>query len=154
MKIRLNIILLLIFTLIFSVQAQQNRRGKFDVNKFHEKKWEFMMNEVSLSPAEKDAVKPVFWEYEKKNWELYDQIRQVLRQSRNRTLTEKEYRELNDKMVNNEIKRSQHLREYHLKLRKLLKPQTLYKYYRAEKSFERQLLNKRPHGHTKPAGNK
>lgn len=143
---KLNIVLVLILATIFSLQAQQSRRGNFDVNTFHENKWKFMMGEVSLSPAEVDAVKPIFLEYEKKNWELHSQIRQLFRQSRNGNMTEKEYRELNDKMINNEIKRSQYLREYHLKLRKLLNPETLFKFYRAEKSFERQLLSKGIHG--------
>lgn len=153
-KIRINTLLVVLLAVIFSAHAQQGRRGNFNVNIFHENKWNFMMGEVSLSPAEIDAVKPIFLEYEKKNWELYKQIPQVFRQSRNRNLTEKEYRELNDKMINNEIKRSQHLREYHLKLRKLLKPQTLFKYYQAEKNFERQLLSGRPQRHINPAGQK
>ena len=69
-------------------------------------------------------------------------------------MSEKDYRELNDKMINNEIKRSQYLREYHLKLRKLLNPETLFKYYRAEKSFERQLLSKGLRGRQNPAERK
>ncbi len=145
-NIRIYTVLVLILASFFSIQAQQNKRGKFDVNEFHEKKWSFMMSEVALSPAEMNAVKPVFMDYEKKNWELHEQIRQLFRQSKNGDMSEKDYSNLNDKMINNEIKRAQYLRDYHLKLRKLLKSQTLFKYYRSEKSFERQLLNKRPQG--------
>lgn len=145
-NIRFYTLLVLIPATMFSVFGQPGRRGKFNVDEFHEKKWSFITTNASLSPAEMQAVKSIFMEYEKKNWELHQEIRKMFHQSRNRTLTEKEYRQLNDKMVNNEIKRSQYLREYHLKLRKLLKPQTLYKYYRAEKAFERQLLDKCPRG--------
>ena len=144
-NLRLYTGLLLLCLTLVSTQAQ-NRRGKFDVNAFHENKWEFMISDVSLSPSEANAVKPLFLNYEKKNWELHDQTRQLFRQTRNGNLTEIQYRDLNDKMINNEIKRSQYLREYHLKLRKLLKPQVLFNYYRAEKNFERQLLHKRPAG--------
>lgn len=153
-NIRLNIILVLMLSLFFSLQAQENRRGSFDVNAFHENKWKFMMDEVSLSPIEVEAVKPIFLEYEKKNWELHNQIRQLFHQTRNGNMSEKDYRELNDKMINNEIKRSQYLREYHLKLRKLLNPETLFKYYRAEKSFEKQLLSKGLRGRQNPAERK
>lgn len=153
-NIRLNIILVLMLSLFFSLQAQENRRGSFDVNTFHENKWKFMMDEVSLSPVEVEAVKPIFLEYEKKNWELHNQIRQLFHQTRNGNMSEKDYRELNDKMINNEIKRSQYLREYHLKLRKLLNPETLFKYYRAEKSFEKQLLSKGLRGRQNPAERK
>lgn len=151
-NIKLYTALILICMSFFSIQAQQNRREKFDVTKFHERKWTFMMSEVSLSPAEMDVVKPIFMEYEKKNWELHKQIRQLFRQARNGNMTEKDYSNLNDKMINNELKRAQHLREYHLKLRKLLKPETLFKYYRAEKNFERQLLHKRPQRRKKATG--
>ncbi len=137
-------LLLLCLTLI-TTQAQ-NRRGKFDISAFHDKKWEFIITEISLSPAEANAIKPLFLDYEKKNWELHNNTRELFRQSRSGNLTENQYRDLNDKMINNEIKRSQYLREYHLRLRKLLKPNVLFRYYRAEKNFERQLLNKRPAG--------
>ena len=153
-NIRLNIILVLMLSSFFSLQAQENRRGSFDVNAFHENKRKFMMDEVSLSPVEVEAVKPIFLEYEKKNWELHNQIRQLFHQTRNGNMSEKDYRELNDKMINNEIKRSQYLREYHLKLRKLLNPETLFKYYRAEKSFEKQLLSKGLRGRQNPAERK
>ncbi|NLI72033.1 MAG: hypothetical protein GX361_04800 [Bacteroidales bacterium] len=151
-NIRVNILLILLFASFFSIQAQHGiRKRNFDVTTFHEKKWNFMMSKVALSPAEINAVKPIFMEYEKKNWELHKQIRQLFRQTRNGNMTEKDYRELNDKMINNELKRSQYLREYHLKLRKLLNAETLFNYYRAEKSFERQLLNKRLQKRKRPA---
>ena len=134
------------FVLVSAHAQDQNRHRNFDINKFHERKWEFMMSEVKLSPAEMSLVKPVFLNYEKNGWELHRQPRDLFRKTRNGTMTEKDYSELNDKMINMEIKRSQYLREYHMKLRKLLKPETLFKYYRAEKSFERQLLTKRPQG--------
>lgn len=38
-----------------------------NVKEMHERKWQFVMNEVSLSPAEMNAVKPVFLNYERKN---------------------------------------------------------------------------------------
>lgn len=147
MRIKKFSLLVWLFALsVVSVSAQnQERNRNFDINKFHERKWEFMMSEVKLSPAEMSLVKPVFLNYEKNGWELHKQTRDLFRKTRNGTMTEKDYSDLNDKMINMEIKRAQYLREYHMKLRKLLKPETLFKYYRAEKSFERQLLNKRPH---------
>ncbi len=144
-KLRIYTQILLLLMTIASIQAQ-NRRGKFDVNAFHEKKWEFIISKVELTPAEKASVKPMFLEFEKKNWELHNQTRQLFRKTFDGNLSENQYRELNDKMVNSEIKRSQYLREYHLKIRKILKPEILFRYYGAEKDFERQLLSKRPGG--------
>ena len=55
-----------------------------------------------------------------------------------------DYAELNDKAVNSEISQAQLLRAYHMKLRKLLKPETLYYYYQAERKFKRKLLQNMP----------
>ncbi len=137
---------LLLVLMSFASADAQNRRGRFDVKELHEKKWQFIVSEVTLSQAESNAVKPVFMDYQNSIWELHKQTRELFRESKNGNLTEKEYNDLNSKMINLEIKRSQYLREYHLKLRKLLKPETLFNYYKAEKSFERQLLHKRSQG--------
>lgn len=145
-KIRIITGLLLVLLAFASTEAQQNRRGRFDVKEWHEKKWQFIVEEVNLSPAEATVVKPVFMHYEGSIWGLHRQTRELFRESKKGNLTEKQYDDLNSKMINLEMKRSQYLREYHLKLRKLLKPQTLFNYYKAEKSFERQLLQRRVQG--------
>jgi hypothetical protein len=137
---------LLLVLIAFTSADAQNSRGRFDVKEFHEKKWQFIVSETKLSPAETTAVKPVFMNYENNVWELHKQTRELFLESKNGNLTEKQYNDLNSRMINLEIKRSQYLREYHLKLRKLLKPQTLFHYYKAEKSFERQLLQRRGQG--------
>lgn len=138
-------ILLLLFALVsFSaLQGQQReRRGRFNVDKMHENKWEFIMKEAKLSPAEVSKIKPIYLEYEKKNWELHKQSRQLFIEVHSKELSDKEYYDLNNKMVNIEIKRAQYMRENHMKLRKLLNSKTLYEYYKAQKNFERQLLRR------------
>lgn len=152
-NIRLYTLSFLLCLIAVSTQAQ-NRRGRPNVDELHEKKWEFLTKEVNLSPAEENTVKPVFLDYEKNIWELHKKTWELFRKSREADLTEKEYSELNDKMVNMEIKRSHYLREYHMKLRKLLKSETLFKYYLAEKKFERELLHQRPQGPRGPQGPK
>lgn len=142
-KARIYTLVFLLSLVAFSTQAQ-HRRGRANVEELHEKKWEFLLKEVSLSPAEESTVKPIFLDYEKNLWELHRTTWELFRKSKATNLTEKEYSELNDKMVNLEIKRSQYLREYHMKLREQLKPETLFKYYLAEKKFERELLHQRP----------
>lgn len=132
------------------MEAQQHKREKPDINEFHEKKWNFITTEAALSATEAEAVKPIFMTYERKKWELHEQIRQLLRQAKNGEKSDKDYSALNDKMINNEIKRAQYLRDYHLRLKKELNPRTLFRYYKSEKNFERQLLNRRPHKGKQP----
>lgn len=139
------IVLSTLMVLTLTAQAQRERHGHPNVKEMHERKWQFVMNEVSLSPAEMNAVKPVFLDYEKKMWELHMKNREYFRMG-----VEKKqdaainYAELNDKAVNSEISQAQLLRAYHMKLRKLLKPETLYYYYQAERKFKRKLLQNMP----------
>ena len=65
------IVLSTLMVLTLTAQAQRERHGHPNVKEMHERKWQFVMNEVSLSPAEMNAVKPVFLDYEKKMWELH-----------------------------------------------------------------------------------
>jgi hypothetical protein len=46
--------------------------------------------------------------------------------------------------VESEVKQSQLFKSYHLQLRKVLQPETLFKYYKAEREFKRKLLQGMP----------
>ncbi|HPS11287.1 MAG TPA: hypothetical protein PK664_07925 [Paludibacteraceae bacterium] len=139
------ILLSALLLLSLAIQAETEQRGRPNVKEMHERKWQFMMNEVELSPAEINAVKPVFLNYEKAIWELHEKDREFFRLSRERKQgAEINYSELNDKAVNSEISHALLLKNYHLKLRKLLKPETLFNYYQAERKFKRKLLQNMP----------
>ncbi|HNX12898.1 MAG TPA: hypothetical protein PKH68_07895 [Paludibacteraceae bacterium] len=139
------ILLSALLLLSLAIQAETEQRGRPNVKEMHERKWQFMMNEVELSPAEINAVKPVFLNYEKAIWELHEKDREFFRLSRDRKQgVDINYSELNDKAVNSEISHALLLKNYHLKLRKLLKPETLFNYYQAERKFKRKLLQNMP----------
>lgn len=125
-----------------NIQAQQNRRGRINIEEMHQKKWEFMIKELNLSPVEVDAVKPVFLEFERKNWELHREMREFFMKSRSEKRSDKDFEQLNNRMINVEIKKTRYLREYHLKLSGMLNAETLFNYYRAQKAYERQLLQR------------
>ncbi len=146
MKVNRFYTLILICAIAVGALQAQERHGKFDVRVMHANKWTFLMNEVHLSPAEEAAVKPYFLEFENKNWDLHKLGRENFRRPHNKQLSEKDYKELNDKMINMEIKRTQYMREYHIQLRRLLKPETLFQYYWAQKKFEQQLFQRGPKG--------
>lgn len=136
------ILLIVLFGLSIASLAQ-NRRERMDVDEFHERKWQFLIKEAELSPAEINTVKPIFLEYEKATWQLHQESREAFMKMREQK-TDMNYSVMNDKYVNQEIRQAQLFRNYHLKLRKLLKPETLFKYYMAEKIYKRRLLNNMP----------
>ena len=141
----IKFILLAAILCITAAAEAQGRHGRPNVEDFHARKWQFIMNQVSLSPAEINAVKPVFFHYEKSVWELHqrniDSYRKYKEIKANENIN---YSELNDNYINQEIKQAQLLRNYHMKLRKLLKPETLFQYYKAERMFKRRLLDHMP----------
>lgn len=130
---------------ISAVSEAQGRHGRPNADEFHARKWQFILSQVSLSPAEINAVKPVFFHYEKSVWELHQRNIDYYRKYKEIKSNENiNYSELNDNYINQEIKQAQLLRNYHMKLRKLLKPETLFQYYKAERMFKRKLLDHMP----------
>jgi hypothetical protein len=107
----------------------------------HARKWQSLITQAQLSPKEIDAVKPVFMEYEQLVWKLHEENHDFFKSAfKNAKNGKPNFAELNDRYVDNEIRDAQMFKNYHLKLRKLLQPETLFKYYRAERDFKRKLL--------------
>ena len=127
------------FCLVLS--AQENKPFP-KVEEMHNRKWQFIVEKAKLTQAETDAVLPVFMEFEKalwdfhgKNGEFFRSIKAKLRDSN------VNYSDINDRYVEMGITQAQMFKNYHLKLRKLLPPETLFRYYKAERDFKRELLH-------------
>lgn len=140
-NIKLNITILLLVSFI-SLQSQ-NRRPLVD--KMHEHKWNVMMSQVKLTNDEMALVKPIFLEYEQAIWKIHqERIDKYINFKKRRFSGSIDYNSLNNRYINSEIKQAQLLREYHIKLKKILDPETLFNYYLAERSFKRKLLREMP----------
>ena len=138
------LILSLFVMIVLNVQAQQ-RPPHPQIEDMHNTKWEEINAKVKLSEQEKTAVYPVFQAYEKAVWDLSKQNREMFKAVRDK----KEgvvlnYEEINNKYIEQEVKLADLLKQYHAKLSKLLPPETLYNYYRAERIYKRQLLQNMP----------
>lgn len=139
------ILVALIMISCFNVQAQRMRGNFPDLNEMRERKWKLLSEQAKLTPEEMAAVKPVFLEYEQTVWQIHQERRKMgMDFMKNKNQTNVDYNALNDRYVNSEIQQAQLLRDYHLKLKKLLKPETLFNYYRAERMFKRKLLRNMP----------
>ena len=112
-----------------------------NVDDMHSQKWQFMVEKAQLSPTDIAKVQPVFMQYEKTMWCQHQQNRDFFKKNFKKDNNVKpNYAELNDRYVEMEVKQSQMFKNYHLQLRKLLSPETLFRYYHAEREFKRKLL--------------
>lgn len=130
------------FLLISTVLCAQRNPVCPNVDEMHAQKWQYMVEQAKLSPQEIASVQPIFMQYEKSAWRLHDSNRTSFKKALQVKGNEKpNYTEMNDRYVNQEIKKAMMLKSYHQKLRRLLAPETLFYYYKAERSFKRKLLH-------------
>ncbi|HLP04548.1 MAG TPA: hypothetical protein VK152_03885 [Paludibacter sp.] len=143
----------LILLVAFVAATATNARNKCP-EEFHEKKWHYLVEKAQLKQTESDLVKPVFLDYEKNMWERHEKNRQFFKSVMDKNKDGKpNFAELNDRYAEEELAHAQLFKNYHLRLRVLLPPETLFRYYRAEREFKRELLRNmpgRPHSENKP----
>ena len=130
----------LLMILSNSIIAQDNDRSA-RIEEMHERKWQNLITQAQLSPKEIENVKPIFLQYEKTLWKMHQENRDAFRAAlRNAKNVKPNYADLNERYVNYQFKEAQLFKNYHIQLRKLLQPETLFKYYKAERDFKRVLL--------------
>ena len=131
----------LLISLSSFAMAQEN--GRFPkIDELHTQKWESLVSQAQLTPKEIEVVHPVFLEYENSTWKMHQENREFFRSAlKDAKKLKPNYAELNDRYVEFEFQEAQMFKNYHLKLRKLLQPETLFKYYKAEREFKRKLLH-------------
>jgi hypothetical protein len=120
--------------------AQENRHFP-KVEEMHNRKWLFIVDKAKLTQAEIDAVHPVFMEYEKALWAFHGKNAEFFRSIKDKLKDPNvNYSDFNDKYVEMGMTQAQMFKNYHQKLRKILAPETLFRYYKAEREFKRELL--------------
>lgn len=137
----LKFMLVSLFVLVgLTAQAQDNDRFP-KIEEMHNNKWQFLVEKAQLSADDIAKVQPVFMSYEKSVWDLHQQNRDAFRAAmKDMKKVKPNYADLNDRYVEFEFKQAQMFKNYHMQLRKLLSPETLFKYYKADREFKRKLL--------------
>jgi len=138
-KLKYKLLFLMVF--ISSLLIAQENQPFPKVEEMHNRKWQFLVEKAKLSPKDIDAVQPIFMEYEKALWSFHAKNGEFFKSLRNRKNDPTvNYSEINDRYAEIEVTQAQMFKNYHLKLRKVLAPETLFKYYKAEREFKRTLL--------------
>ena len=134
--------LLVMFVFLTNTAYAQDNDKFSKIEDFHERKWQILVTQAQLSPKEEENVKPVFIEHENLTWKLHKDNHNFFKSAlKNAKNVKPDYTALNDRYIENEFKEAQLSKIYHLKLRKMLDPETLFRYYKAERDFKRKLLH-------------
>ena len=138
-RLKFALVGMLVFLSTVAIAQDDHKFPK--IEDLHAFKWQCLSSKSQLTPREIDIVKPVFMDYEQSIWKMHQERHDFFKSALKDAKTVKpNYADLNDKYVEYEFKEAQMFKNYHIKLRKLLQPETLFKYYKAEREFKRKLL--------------
>lgn len=127
------------------VKAQEGKDNKhFDREVFQAKRNAYITAEVGLTPEEAAVFIPLLDEMKQKMFELGHECRKFTREVRSkRKITDEEYLKNIDECLEVKVKEALLEKEYYEKFKKILSPEKLYKYRRAEYKFAREFMKDR-----------
>lgn len=146
--------LLVIFLLSFGLisvngqdkKTEENKRDR--IERYKEKKAEFLKKELQLTDAEAAAFIPLVNELMDKKYEAYRSARMNIKSMRDKTeKTEADYKRSIDGMLDSQIKEAELQKEYYQKFMKVLPIEKVYKYHEAEMKFMKSSMDKKERLH-------
>ena len=144
-------ILLTVFSLcaIFSLSAQnQNRtdeQRRQELEQLRAKRIDFFTKEIGLTAEEAKGFWPISNELEQKKFEVNRNVRQETRRIREaqragKSVSDAEYDRLINIIISAKEKELELEKEYLKKMRRILSPEKIFKFQRAEYMFAREAL--------------
>lgn len=149
-KLYTTIVLIIVF--FTGLNAQERRGGNPEIfEKIKTEKISFFTSKLDLTPAEAQAFWPIYNEFEKKRFEIKQQIHEFER------MPEEEFAKLSDseieKLTNNYIgsfeKDALLLKEYNKQFLKILPKKKVLMMYRTENEFRSHLIREYRRGQKK-----
>lgn len=139
-------ILVLILASVGAVFAQP-RQGRMTKEQIFTQKWEFIVSKAKLTPTDAAKVEPLFREMEEQIWQLFAGNRQIFKSHRANSPTEKiDYQAINDALIETELSKANLQKSYYLKLKKVIDAETINRIFHAEKSYQKDLIQRIPSG--------
>ncbi|HAM10760.1 MAG: hypothetical protein A2X04_06835 [Bacteroidetes bacterium GWF2_41_9] len=129
------IILLLPLTVISAQNANRERLEAYRIG--------FFTKKLSLTSGEAEKFWPIYNDYQKQKNDLQIKRRDLIRDfnQNESTLNDKELTEIGDNLVSTLSVETEMARTFHIKLKELLPPDKVIRYYQAENQWKAQLLN-------------
>jgi hypothetical protein len=131
-----------ILLFVSSYTVAQELKPRHSVEEIQQMKWKMIVEATKMSAKDVELIQPIFLEHEKSKWQLHQQKRMFFKTEQQKDGEDNlNYAQLNDQYVEFEVKEAELVKKYHSQLKKLLSPQSLYVYYKAEREFKRKLLD-------------
>lgn len=129
---------------IMTTTAQERPMNKphFSPEEFQAKQRTYITEKAGLTQEEADSFFPLFFELQKKKFELEHNVRKDFRKSRNEKMTDEECRNFVYQMADTRIEIAKLEREYTDKYLQVLSPCKLRHVQHAEGMFQRDLMKK------------
>lgn len=126
-------------SIAFAQEGKQHRH--FNREAFQAKRNAYITAEVGLTPEEAAVFIPLCNELQQKMFEVGRDCRQLTREIRSKeNPTEAEYLQVIDACVGVNLKEAEVEKEFYEKFKKVLSPQKIYKYRRADLKFAREYV--------------
>ena len=134
---------LLMFLAAITASAQDNKRKPhFSPEEFQAKQRAYITEKAELTKEEADAFFPLFFELQKKKFELERNARKDFKRQRGEKMSEEECRKFVYNMADVKIEIAKLEREYTDKYLQVLSPCKVRRVQFAEGSFQRDLMKK------------
>ena len=135
---------LLIFFAAIAANAQDGKKDRphFSPEEFQAKQRAYITEKAGLSTEEADSFFPLFFELQKKKFDLERNVRKEFKKNRNEQMTEEECRQFVYNMADVKIEIAKLEREYTDKYIQVLSPCKVRKVQHAEGMFQRDLMKK------------
>ncbi len=107
----------------------------------------FFTEKMSLDAETAQKFWPVYNEYEAEKMKNHKEFRDLMRtywkgKQNDVAMTDKEYLDMADAMVNAKVQQAELDKRYHSKFKAILAPEQLVKYYRADEQFGREMIKR------------
>lgn len=134
-----NLFIMIIALLpLTGIKAQNPNREKLDAYRIG-----FFTKKLGLTSGEAEKFWPVYNDYQKQKNALQQDRRELIRNfnQNESTLSDKELTEIGDKLINTFSEESSMALSFHNKLKEVLTPAKVIRYYQAENQWKAALLN-------------
>ena len=135
---KIQLVLILAFLAMMTGKAQNTTREKLDAYRVG-----FFTKKMNLTSEEAEKFWPAYNDYQKKKNELQRERIMLVRDfnQNESALSDKELTEIGDNLIATFSRENEMAQEFHKKLRELLSPDKVIRYYQAENQWKAQLLN-------------
>lgn len=143
MRTKLTLVILL--TVLFGLEAQNNRPQRMSREEILNMKWEFIVEKAELSQADAKAVRPFFNEYENEIWDIMDKNRELFRSNRrgggNNPIN---FEAINEAYINFDIAKAAAQKRYYEKIKRVVSAEVIHKIFNAERVYRQDLIQRMP----------